>query len=142
MANSLSELLDEFTRKVLIIDDDPDIITLVSSIVKKMDGAKKTVIFECLSATNGTEGLELFERDHPDLVILDIAMKDISGIQVLEKIKHQDDKKLSQIPVLMLTVKRDSETVIKSMRTGANGYLVKPFKKDDLIARIQKLLQV
>ena len=142
MVNSLKGLLDEFTRKVLIIDDDPDMDILISSIVKNMKCPKKTVILECLSATNGTDGLELFERENPDIIVLDILMEDMSGIQVLEKIRHHSNKKLSRIPVLILTVKKDSETVMNAMKTGANGYLVKPFKKDDLTARIQKLLRV
>ena len=136
------DFMAEFTRKIIIIDDDPDIQILVKSVVEQMKGEKKTILFDCLVASDGPEGLAVIERERPDLIVLDVRMPGMTGLEVLEKLRQFEDSKLANTPVLMLTAKSDADTVIQATRKGAHSYLLKPFQKEELISRIQRLLDV
>ncbi len=135
--NSPRNLKLPFLRgKIIVIDDDPDIVSLVISTIRKQF---KDHPLEIYAADSGLAGLELIRREQPDLVILDIVMRDMDGIKVLEKIRTDPDKRLARTAIIMLTVKRDIETVIQAIHTGATDYLVKPFKAEELLSRIRKL---
>ncbi|SCD21470.1 Hypothetical protein PSM36_2674 [Proteiniphilum saccharofermentans] len=89
-------------------------------------------------AYDGEEGLKKVHLYYPDIVITDQMMPNVSGLELLKHIR--DDFQISHIPVIILTAKDDDETQIKSMHSGANAYITKPFSKKYLIARIDQLL--
>lgn len=118
-------------NKVLIIDDDKELCTLM----------KKCVEQENLTAvvTNGgIEGLRLIEEtnDAFSLIILDIMMPDLDGFQVLQKIRQTNN-----VPVLMLTAKSGEEDKVSGLRMGADDYLTKPFSLNELMARVNSLIR-
>jgi two-component system KDP operon response regulator KdpE len=117
--------------KVLVIEDDPGIIEVVS-LCFQLRWSGTTVI----SAANGHKGVELVETESPDVVILDIGLPDMDGYQVLREIRHFAD-----VPVIMLTVRGEDTDVAKGLELGADDYITKPFSHIELIARVQAVLR-
>ncbi len=117
--------------KVLVIEDDPGIIEVVS-LCFQLRWSGTTVI----SAANGQKGIELVENESPDVVILDIGLPDIDGYQVLKEIRRFAD-----VPVLMLTVRGEDTDIAKGLELGADDYITKPFSHIELIARVQAVLR-
>jgi two-component system response regulator VicR len=117
--------------KVLVIEDDPGIIEVVS-LCFQLRWSGTTVI----SADNGNKGIELVETESPDVVILDIGLPDIDGYQVLREVRR-----FSYVPVLMLTVRGEDTDVAKGLELGADDYITKPFSHIELIARVQAVLR-
>jgi len=117
--------------KVLVIEDDPGIIEVVSLCFKlRWSGAA------VISAERGNIGVEFVETESPDVVILDIGLPDMDGYQVLREIRH-----FSDVPVLMLTVRGEDTDVAKGLELGADDYITKPFSHIELIARVQAVLR-
>jgi len=100
----------------LIVDDDPKIIRLL---VDLFDGR-----FEIETATTGEMGLTAAERHRPDIVILDVNLPSVSGIEVLKALKRLDET----IPIVMITADRDITIAEESLKNGAFAYLPKPFQ--------------
>ena len=115
--------------KVLVIDDDDDIRGLV---VTLLDRAGITTH----DAPNGRDGLREFHSWRPDLVILDVSMPELDGWNVLDRIRD-----MSEVPVLMLTARGDELERVRGLQAGADDYVVKPFGKQELVARVQALLR-
>jgi DNA-binding response OmpR family regulator len=115
--------------KVLVVDDDEDIRSLLRLLLERA-GA---VVFE---APDGRDGLREFHARRPDLVILDVSMPEIDGWQMLDRIRDMSD-----VPVLMLTARADELERVRGLHAGADDYVVKPFGKQELIARVQALLR-
>ena len=115
--------------KVLVVDDDEDIRSLLRVLLERA-GA---VVFE---APDGRDGLREFHARRPDLVILDVSMPEIDGWQMLDRIRDMSD-----VPVLMLTARADELERVRGLQAGADDYVVKPFGKQELIARVQALLR-
>ena len=115
--------------KVLVVDDDEDIRSLLRVLLERT-GA---VVFE---APGGRDGLREFHARRPDLVILDVSMPEIDGWQMLDRIRDMSD-----VPVLMLTARADELERVRGLHAGADDYVVKPFGKQELIARVQALLR-
>jgi len=118
-------------KTVLIIDDENYINRLVQFNLIE-DG------YDVITASEGREGLELIKKKHPDLVILDIAMPEFDGFAVLEKM--QEDEKLREIPVLVLTAKVMEKVESRARSLGALGFMTKPFSPADLAVRIRELI--
>ena len=116
-------------KKILIIEDDPH----VQSFVRK--GLSEEG-FQVDGAADGDEGLRRFFQQNFDLVILDIMLPTISGLEVCSKIREK-----SNVPIILLTALGTAENVALGLNTGADDYLVKPFKFIELIARIRSLLR-
>src|SRR5579872_1688477 len=114
--------------RVLVIDDD-DIRGLV---VTPLGRAGVTT----RDAPNGRDGLREFHAWRPDLVILDVSMPELDGWNVLERIRD-----MSAVPVLMLTARNDELERVRGLQSGADDYVVKPFGKQELVARVQALLR-
>ncbi len=89
---------------------------------------------DIVEAKTGEEGLEVYEREKPDLVLLDLRMPGMQGMEVLKALKKKDAK------VIVVSIVRKQETVDDVMRLGADGYLFKPVTKDNLIPPIKKVL--
>jgi DNA-binding response OmpR family regulator len=116
-------------KKVLLIEDDSH----VCSFVKK--GLTEEGFLVEISM-NGKEGIQLFQQINPDLILLDIMLPEMSGLEVCSKIREK-----SNVPILMLTALGTPENVALGLNTGADDYLVKPFKFIELLARIRSLLR-
>jgi len=91
---------------------------------------------QIVSATSGKEGVALIRKESPDVVILDINLPDISGFEVLKKIRE-----FSAVPVIILTVRSEDEDVLKGLETGADDYIIKPFNYLTLLSRIKAVLR-
>jgi len=117
--------------KVVVIDDSPEIIEVVSLCFQlRWSGTS------ILSAEDGNKGLELIEAESPDIVILDIGLPGIDGFQVLRELRQ-----FSQVPVIMLTVKGKDTDVARGLELGADDYITKPFSHIELVARTQAVLR-
>lgn len=119
-------------EKILVVDDEKDILKMLDYNLKK-DG------FRIISVQDGKEALELAEREHPDLIILDLMLPGIDGLEVCKMLKKQE--KTSVIPVIMLTAKSQETDKIVGLELGADDYVTKPFSPKELIARIKAVLR-
>ncbi len=117
--------------KIVAADDDAMVLEVIS---KSLYG------HDVLTASNGQEALDLVRKENPDLVILDIAMPVMDGIQACKTIKW--DPKLKHIPVLMLTGKGGFSNVEESFDAQANDMLMKPFSPRVLVAHVADLLKI
>uniref|UniRef100_A0A832GMC3 Response regulator transcription factor n=1 Tax=Caldimicrobium thiodismutans TaxID=1653476 RepID=A0A832GMC3_9BACT len=117
-------------KKILIVDDDPDILTVVSSFLS-IEG------FQILQAQNIKTAQELFEREKPDMIILDIMLPDKSGLEWLKELKYTDPT----IPIMLLTAKSSLSDKVLGFELGADDYLAKPFEPLELVARCKALLR-
>lgn len=118
--------------RVMVVDDSEFIVELVES---SLSAIGCTV----LKAFDGEEALERISRERPDLIILDVMMPKMSGLEVCRYLKN--DEKTMQIPVVMLTSKNYVEDKITGFETGADDYLTKPFNIKELQVRVQTLIQ-
>ncbi len=118
-------------KNILIVDDEKDIIDLLSYNLIKED-------FSVITARNGREALERVKQK-PDLIILDIMMPEINGLQVIQELKR--DKKTASIPVLLLTAKGSETDEIVGLEVGADDYIIKPVKIGKIIARVHAVLR-
>jgi DNA-binding response OmpR family regulator len=91
-------------------------------------------------AENGVEGLALAAKERPGLIVLDITMPVMNGIEMLDKLKRESE--LKTIPVIMLTAESGKDNVMQIVKMGVKDYMVKPFKGEDLIGRVQKFMQL
>jgi two-component system, OmpR family, response regulator VicR len=117
--------------KILIIEDNTDIIETIRVILEV-----RWPEIKIITAGLGRKGLELAKKETPDVIILDIGLPDISGYDVLKEIRA-----FSRVPVLILTVKREEVDIVKGLESGADDYLIKPFHKLELLARIRALVR-
>jgi len=115
--------------KILIVDDDPDLLALVGFALSQSG-------FVVVKATNVPTALNVFAAEAPDLAILDINLPGGSGFDVCEEIRKQ-----SRIPVMMLTARGEEEDLVRALDLGADDYLTKPFSPRTLLARVRALLR-
>jgi DNA-binding response OmpR family regulator len=116
-------------KSVLVIEDDPNTANLVELYLKN-DG------FAVLTAHDGETGLALARRHHPDLVVLDLMLPRMDGWQVCRQLR-----KISDLPVIMLTARGEEIDRVSGLTLGADDYVVKPFSPRELIARIKAILR-
>jgi len=119
--------------KILTVDDSKTIRMIVKKAFKAYD-------CELHEAENGVEGLALAAKEAPDLIVLDITMPVMNGVEMLEKLKSENN--LKNIPVIMLTAESGKENVMQIVKMGVNDYMVKPFKGPQLIERVEKILTI
>jgi DNA-binding response OmpR family regulator len=115
--------------RVLVIDDDDDIRGLVVELLERAG-------LDVEQAPDGRAGLRAFHQQPADLVILDVSMPELDGWQTLERIRD-----LSEAPVMMLTAQGAELERVRGLQAGADDYLVKPFGRQELVARVQALLR-
>ena len=113
---------------ILVVDDEPKIVEIISAYLKN-EG------YNVLSSFNGIKALEIFKSNPIDLVILDLMLPDLSG----EKVCHEI-KKISEMPVIMLTAKVQEEEILKGFSLGSDDYITKPFSPKILVARVKAIL--
>ena len=119
--------------KVLTVDDSKTIRMIVKKAFKPYD-------CELHEAENGQQGLEVAASLKPDLIVLDITMPVMTGVEMLEKLKENPD--LKAIPVIMLTAESGKDNVMQIVKMGVQNYIVKPFKGEQLIERAQKVVDI
>jgi DNA-binding response OmpR family regulator len=117
--------------KVLIIDDDPEVVDALSVTVR-FHWNEVTVV----AAHSGAAGLELFFAQEPDIVLLDIGLPDRNGFEILHEIRR-----LSDVPLLLLTARSGETDQVRGLELGADDYIVKPFSHLALLARIKAVMR-
>ncbi|HEY4691694.1 MAG TPA: response regulator transcription factor [Anaerolineae bacterium] len=115
--------------KILAVDDDRELLGLISFALRQAG-------YLVIEASNGVEALSAFEREQPDLAILDVNLPGMSGFEVCRRIREQ-----SATRIMMLTVRNTEEDEVKGLDLGADDYLTKPFSPRTLLARVRALLR-
>ena len=117
-------------EKILTIDDSPQLIEMLRMCLERQG-------YEVIAAYNGSEGLRKFQENRPDLVILDIMMPDMDGWETCRSLREMSPS----VPILILTVLKEKANIVRGLSLGADGFLAKPFRPGELVARIQALLR-
>ena len=115
--------------KILIVDDEENILDIVEAYLV----AKNYQVFR---AMDGEEALRKAETIRPDLIVLDLMLPDISGLEVCRRIR-----KSSSVPVIMLTARATEQDILSGLQIGADHYMTKPFSPKELVARVQTVLR-
>jgi two-component system, OmpR family, response regulator MtrA len=115
--------------RVLIVDDDIDLAEMLG-IVLRSEG------MDAVFCYNGTDALPAFHRESPDLVLLDLMLPGLDGLEVCRRLRAE-----STVPIVMLTARGDTVDVVEGLQAGADDYIVKPFKPKELVARIDARLR-
>ena len=118
-------------KKILVVDDEPDILKMVTFRLKK-EG------YEFITAVDGQEALDLINRQRPDLVLLDLRLPVVDGYEVCKRLKTNED--LRQIPVILVTASSAAEIAEKTKDFQADDYLIKPFEPEELLDKIKKFI--
>jgi two-component system alkaline phosphatase synthesis response regulator PhoP len=119
-------------KKILIVEDETDIAQLVKLYLEK-DGFRTAI------ATTGAESLKLIKTDRPDMVILDLMLPEMDGLEICKKIRSVPDTAL--LPILMLTAKAEESDTIIGLELGADDYVTKPFSPKVLVTRVKALFR-
>ncbi len=119
-------------KRLLLIDDDPNLILLVKDYLEFRG-------YEVVTAENGREALEVLEQEMPDMIICDVMMPEMDGYSLVRHVR--EDQRTSWIPVLFLSAKGQSQDRVKGLNTGADVYMVKPFEPEELVAQVESSLK-
>jgi two-component system KDP operon response regulator KdpE len=117
--------------KILVIDDEPDVIESVS-----LGFTLQWREVDVLGAETGEAGLDMIEREHPDIVLIDVGLPGMDGFEVLRQVRA-----FSDVPVVMLTARDDAMDKVKGLELGADDYVTKPFNHLELMARVKAVLR-
>ncbi|OGL50691.1 MAG: hypothetical protein A3C43_09680 [Candidatus Schekmanbacteria bacterium RIFCSPHIGHO2_02_FULL_38_11] len=117
--------------KVLIVEDEPDMAQIYASVLK--EGG-----YEAIISTDSKSSLEIFHKERPAVVLTDLKMPDIDGMEILKRIRAID----INVPVIMITGFATIESAVEAMKIGANDFLAKPFPHDELILKIKKAIDL
>lgn len=116
-------------KKVLIVEDDVSIREMLELFLTSQG-------YKTAHAKDGVEGLLYFEKENPDLVLMDVMMPRLDGIRVCEEIR-----KVSNVPIIFMSCKADASDIVEGLEIGGDDYIVKPFQMDELLARIRSNLR-
>lgn len=119
----------DLTKKILVVDDEQKIVEVVKSY---LEHSGYTVFF----AYDGKQALKLFSDVSPSLIVLDLMLPDVSGEEIIKRIR-----KVSRVPVIMLTAKAEEADILKGLDIGADDYVTKPFSPKQLVARVNAVLR-
>ncbi len=119
-------------KSILVVDDNEDIRGLLSLVLQK-EG------YEVLLAADGTEALAKIAEHTPDLVLLDVMMPGLSGLEVLSSIRENKKKEINEMPVVMITAKSTIDDIDAAIELGASSYIVKPFRPANLAEKVQAI---
>ncbi len=117
-------------KKIVLIEDESSVVSFIKKGLQELD-------YEISVALDGSTGIKLVENNDFDMIILDIMLPDINGLEVCKEIR----KKNKTVPILFLTALDSSENIVLGLESGGDDYLVKPFKFIELVARIKSLLR-
>ena len=116
-------------KKVLVVDDDAKTVELVKLYLKR-DG------YKVLTASDGIEALQLAREGHPDLIVLDLMLPGLDGLEVCRTLREESD-----VPIIMLTARTTENDRLAGLELGADDYITKPFSPRDLAARVRAVLR-
>jgi two-component system alkaline phosphatase synthesis response regulator PhoP len=116
-------------KKVLVVDDDVKTVELVRLYLNR-DG------YQVLTAYDGVEALRLARESYPDLIVLDLMLPDIDGLEVCRTLRHESD-----VPIIMLTARTTDQDKLTGLDLGADDYVTKPFSPKELAARVRAVLR-
>src|SRR5438876_2877664 len=119
-------------ERVLIVDDDLDIQRLVSYNLTQAG-------FEVATAETGRKALDSVQKHPPDLIILDLMLPDVDGMEVCRTLRHRDDSR--RIPIVMLTARGDEIDRVVGFELGADDYVMKPFSPRELVLRVKSIFR-
>lgn len=117
------------TARILVVDDDAAIAEMIGIVLRGEE-------FDAVFAMTGDEALERFHAERPDLILLDLMLPGMSGIEVCARVRAE-----SGVPIIMLTAKGEPTDVVEGLESGADDYVVKPFNPKELVARIRTRLR-
>ena len=115
--------------RILVVDDDEALAEMIGIVLRNDD-------YEVSFAADGTSAVPAFRSARPDLVLLDLMLPGIDGLEVCRQIRAESD-----VPIIMLTAKSDTEDVVRGLESGADDYVPKPFKPAELVARVRARLR-
>ncbi len=116
-------------KKILIVDDEPQIVEICRDYLKAAG-------YETVTANNGSQALALARREKPDLIVLDLMMPEMDGLDVTREIRRASD-----VPIIMLTARVEETDKLIGLELGADDYITKPFSPRELVARIRVVLR-
>lgn len=119
-------------KKIVVIEDEADILEVIEYNLRR-EG------FDVFQASNGETGLSLVQSKSPVLVLLDLMLPGLDGIEVCKKLKN--DSQTSSIPVIMVTAKGEESDIVLGLGVGADDYIIKPFSPRELVARVKAVLR-
>ncbi len=117
------------SKKILVVDDEPEIVKVVKAYLEKAG-------YQVVIARDGAQALSVFQREKPDLIILDLNLPGIDGLDVCRTIRRESD-----VPVLMLTARVEEADRLIGLELGADDYVVKPFSPREVVARVRTILR-
>jgi DNA-binding response OmpR family regulator len=117
------------SQKILVVDDEREIIKLVKAYLEQAG-------FKVVTAADGQEGLTVFRHERPDLVVLDLSLPRIDGLDVCRTIRRESDT-----PVIMLTARVEEHDRLIGLELGADDYMIKPFSPREVVARVRAVLR-
>ena len=133
MSSAKQSITGRETGSVLIVNDLPEQLALMYSLLNKAG-------YAVITAADGQEALEVAKRERPDLVISDVTMPRLSGIEFCRRMR--EDAEMKSTPILLASAhRRDTESVVQGLRSGADDYLEVPFDATRLIAKVSRLLE-
>ncbi len=115
--------------RILVVDDDPPSVKMTAFLLRE-EG------YEVITADNGRRALEILQSEAPDLVIMDVMMPHIDGLEVTRRIRQTMD-----VPIIILSAKGETADKVSGLEVGADDYLAKPFEPSELIARVKAVLR-
>lgn len=118
-------------KKILFIEDEPDQIMLIQTRLESRG-------FEFISALDGEDGLKKVEKEEPDLILLDVVMPKMDGLEVCRRLKKNPT--IAKIPIIMITASGDKNIEQNCLAAGADTCVMKPYNSEDLVAKIKNLL--
>jgi CheY-like chemotaxis protein len=118
-------------KRILIVDDSKTALMMNQMILSRYP-------FEIINASSGKEAIAKVTSEHPDLILMDVVMPDMSGLEAIAAIREQ--KELRDIPIVMVTTQNGPETIELSYQLGCSDYIVKPVSSTELLAKIRSLL--
>ena len=116
-------------KQILIVDDEPQI-------VRVLKGYLETAGFQVVTASDGTEAIAAFRHESPDLVVLDLMLPEVDGLDVARAIRRQGD-----VPIIMLTARVEETDRLIGLELGADDYVTKPFSPREVVARVRAVLR-
>lgn len=119
-------------KNILVVDDEIGALTLIGIMLERGG-------FSVMKARDATSALAVLDQNTPDLIILDVMMPGMDGIELCEVIRQRDDT--HSVPVLILSARGDAGSIMRGMEAGANDYLPKPILHHDLVAKVRTIIE-
>jgi DNA-binding response OmpR family regulator len=119
------------SKKILVIEDYPETAKMVESIFKMKD-------FDVVLAYDGKSGLQKAAAEKPDIILLDVMMPEMNGIEVCQQLKSNPET--AKIPVIIISVKTSGEDIEAGKKAGADDYIVKPFEPSKLVEAVERFI--